>query len=99
MKTPVITSDDYIVYLEYSFNMTFVHCDCNRWSKKVKANLKADFDTLVGIHRQPIFAIHELNDNKHLKFIDMMAEKYACQGEISHKLSEMCHNIAGFGIQ
>lgn len=76
MKTPVITSDDYIVYLEYSFNMTFIHCDCNRWSKTIKKQLKADFDALVAIHRKPIFAIHELNDNKHLKFIDMMDFKY-----------------------
>jgi len=76
MKTPVITSNDYIVYFEYAFNMTFIHCDCYRWSKSVKKQLKADFDKLVDIHRQSIFAIHELNDNKHLKFIDMMDFKY-----------------------
>lgn len=76
MKTPVITNNDYIVYLEHSFNMTFIHCDCYRWSKTVKHQLKADFDSLVEIHRQPIFAIHELNDNKHLKFITMMDFSY-----------------------
>lgn len=76
MKTPVIYSDDYTVYFEYSFNTTFIHCDCNRWSKKVKTNLKADVDKLVEIHRQPIFAIHELNDNKHLKFLNMMDFEY-----------------------
>ena len=76
MKTPVIYSNDYTIYFEYSFNMTFIHCDCNRWSKTVKHQLKADVDYLVEIHRKPIFAIHELNDNKHLKFIKMMDFKY-----------------------
>lgn len=76
MKTPVIVHDDYTVYLEYSFNVTFIHCDCNRWSKTIKKELKADLDKLVEIHRKPIFAIHELNDNKHLKFINMMDFQY-----------------------
>jgi hypothetical protein len=76
MKTPVINSLDYIVYFEYSFNMTFIHCTCYRWSKSVKHQLKADFDKLVEIHRSPIFAIHEINDSKHLKFLDMMDFKY-----------------------
>ena len=72
MKTPVITSKDYIVYLEHSFNMTFIHCDCYRWSKGVKENIIDDFNKLLSIHRQPIFAIHEIEDGKHLKFITMM---------------------------
>lgn len=72
MKTPVITSKDYIVYLEYSFNMTFIHCDCYRGTKEVKQTLKKDFETLLSIHRQPVFAIHEIDDTKHLKFITMM---------------------------
>lgn len=72
MKTPVITSNDYTVYFEFSFNMTFIHCDCYRWSKNVKQQLTEDFNKLVSIHRQPIYAIHEIGDDKHLKFITMM---------------------------
>lgn len=76
MKTPVINTDDYTVYLEYFSNNTFIHCDCYRWTKTVKKQLKADFDKLVDIHGKPIFAIHELNDSKHLRFLDMMDFKY-----------------------
>lgn len=76
MKTPVITSKDYIVYLEYSFNITFIHCDCYRWTKEVKHSLKEDFEKLLTIHRQPVYAIHEIEDNKHLKFITMMGFTY-----------------------
>lgn len=76
MKTPVINTDDYTVYLENYSNNTFIHCDCYRWTKTVKQQLKTDFDKLVDIHGKPIFAIHELNDSKHLRFLDMMDFKY-----------------------
>ena len=76
MKTPVIYNNDYIVYLEYTFAMSFIHCDCYRWTKTVKKQLIEDIDKLVAIHREPIFAIHDLNDNKHLKFLYMMNFKY-----------------------
>jgi hypothetical protein len=76
MKTPVINTDDYTVYFEYVFDRTFIHCDCHRWSKTVKQQLKADFDKLVSIHRKPIFAVHDIDDIKHLKFISMMGFEY-----------------------
>lgn len=76
MKTPVIYSDDYIVYFEYIIDRIFIHCDCYKWTKTVKQQLKADFDTLVSIHRKPIFAVHDETDNKHLKFIRMMGFEY-----------------------
>ena len=76
MKTPVITSDDYIVYLEYYQGVTIIHCDCYKWSKQVKQNLKQDWDKLVEIHRQPIYAIHEIEDTKHLKFLQLMGFEF-----------------------
>ena len=72
MKTPVIQSDDYIVYLEYYSNLSFIHCDCYRWNKTVKAALLADLDKLFEIHRKPMLAIHEIGDKKHLKFLRMV---------------------------
>tara|TARA_R110000737_G_scaffold348495_1_gene382422 strand:- start:176 stop:463 length:288 start_codon:yes stop_codon:yes gene_type:complete len=80
MKTPVIQSDDYTVYLEYSFDLSFIHCDCYRWNKTVKAALLADFNKLIQIHRKPIFAIHEIGDKKHYKFIEMFG--FTFQNEI-----------------
>ncbi len=71
MKTPVIYGDGYIVYLEYHADLSFIHCDCHRWNKAVKAALSADFDKLLQIHRKPLLAIHDIEDKKHLKFLQM----------------------------
>lgn len=72
MKTPVIVSKDYTVYLEDYHGNSIIHCDCGSWSKTVKNNLIADLDKLLEIHRKPVYAIHEIEDSKHLKFIKMM---------------------------
>ena len=72
MKTPVIVSANYIVYLEEHAGASFIHCDCFGWTKAIKKALTEDFDKLLQIHRKPIFAVHEIGDEKHLKFIEMM---------------------------
>lgn len=72
MKTPVIVSKDYIVYLEEHAGASFIHCDCFGWSKTIKESLVVDFNKLLQIHRKPVFAIHELGDTKHLKFLNIM---------------------------
>ena len=72
MKTPVIVSTNYIVYLEEHAGASFIHCDCFGWTKAIKKALTEDFDKLLQIHRKPIFAVHEIGDEKHLKFIEMM---------------------------
>ena len=76
MKTPVINTDDYTVYFEYTYNNTFIHCDCYRWSKMVKLQLKSDIDKLVELHRKPIYAVHDIGDKKHLKFLKMLGFEY-----------------------
>ena len=75
-KQPVITKKDYIVYLEFAFKMTFIHCDCFRWNKTVKTNLLKDLEKLASLRTEPLFAIHEIDDKKHLKFITMMGFKH-----------------------
>ena len=69
MKIPVIVSANYIVYLEEHAGASFIHCDCFGWTKAIKTALLEDFEKLLQIHRAPIFAIHELEDTKHLKFL------------------------------
>jgi hypothetical protein len=76
MKTPVINSDDYVVYLEHYQGITIIHCDCFKWTRAVKQNLSQDWEQLVKIHRKPIYAIHETDDLKHLKFIQMMGFEF-----------------------
>ncbi len=76
MKTPVVFHNDYVVYLEFFDGNTFIHCDCYKWNKKVKNSLQQDVDSLVKLHRKPIIAIHEIEDKKHRKFLDIMKFTY-----------------------
>lgn len=76
MKTPVIYSKDYIVYLELFDDHTFIHCDCLGWNKRIKQHLKRDVDALVALHGKPILAIHDIEDIKHRKFLSLMSFNY-----------------------
>lgn len=75
-KQPVIVTDDYILYLEFAFKSTFIHCDCFKWNKTVKKNLLEDLQKLSQLRTEPLFAIHEIDDKKHLKFITMLGFKH-----------------------
>jgi hypothetical protein len=72
MKTPVIVSSDYIVYLEAHAGLSFIHCDCFGWTKAIKKALTEDLNNLFQIHRKPVFAVHEIGDEKHLKFLSIV---------------------------
>jgi hypothetical protein len=76
MKTPVVYSTDYIVYLELFEGHSFIHCDCFNWNKKVRLTLQKDLDTLVSLHKKPLLAIHDIEDNKHRKFLKLMKFEY-----------------------
>jgi hypothetical protein len=69
MKTPVIYNTYYTVYFENYRGATFVHCDCAKWTKEIKKQLRQDFNKLLSIHRNDVYALHELNDAKHEKFL------------------------------
>ena len=72
MKTPVIVSANYIVYLEEHAGASFIHCDCFGWTKTIKQALIEDLNKLFQIHRKPVFAVHEIGDEKHLKFLSIV---------------------------
>ena len=76
MKTPVIFHNDYVVFLENDCGFTFIHCDCIKWTKSVKKNLLSDFKKLFEIHRSEIYAIHEMGDVKHKKFLSIFGFEY-----------------------
>lgn len=76
MKQPVISNDDYVIYLEFAFKSTFIHCACFKWNKSIKKRMMQDLNKLCALRTEPIFAIHEINDTKHLKFITMMGFKH-----------------------
>jgi hypothetical protein len=76
MKLAVIHNIDYIVYIEEYLGFSFIHCDCTKWTKTIKTNLSEDFEKLRQIHRKDIYAIHDIADQKHLKFLTIMGFKF-----------------------
>jgi hypothetical protein len=72
MKTPVVSNEHYVLYLENFNGNIFIHCDCFKWNKTVKKQLKEDVDKIVNFVGQPILAIHNVEDKKHFKFLTMM---------------------------
>ena len=76
MKVKVIETKNYIVYFEEDCGFTFIHCDCMKWNKTVKNQLKEDFDSLFDKHRKDVYAIHEIGDAKHEKFVKIFGFEY-----------------------
>lgn len=76
MKTPVVFNKHYTVYLENYQGFSFIHCDCDKWDKTIKQQLQEDVSKLVELHRNPIYAFHDIEDNKHFKFLKLMSFKY-----------------------
>lgn len=48
--------------------MTFIHCDCFKWSKQTKKEMLVDLEALMRIFRVDIFAVIEPQNKKLLKF-------------------------------
>ena len=72
MKTPVVYNQNYTIYLENFQGYTFIHCDCVKWNKSVRSSLIKNVDTLVKLHGTAVFALHDPEDLKHLKFLTML---------------------------
>ena len=76
MKTPVIETDDFIAYYDQYEEHTFLHCDVYRYNKAVKRDLNQGLKLLLLIRATPLFAIHDQEDIKHLKFLTMLDFEY-----------------------
>lgn len=70
-RVPVIIKPSYVVSFERFNNATFIHCLVSKWTSSVRRSLSQDFETLVYLHDDPIYAIHEIGDHKHKKFLDL----------------------------
>ena len=75
-RVPVIIKPFYVVSFERYDNITWVHCDVLKWTSGVRRALSQDFDKLVYLHDDPIYAVHEIGDKKHEKFLDLFKFKY-----------------------
>jgi len=73
MKVPVAVCKDYTLFFEDDKGFCFIHCDCVRWTNTVRKQILAD---LVNIQKQDIYAIHEVFDRKHAKFLALFDFKF-----------------------
>jgi hypothetical protein len=71
-KVPVVKHPWFTLYYEDVKGATFIHCDVHKWNKRTQKALKEVFNTLLFLHNEPIFALHEKHLGiKHLKFLKM----------------------------
>lgn len=77
MKTPVLSVDEFVLYLEELPEGTFIHCDVTtKWSKEVKNKLKVAFELLTNEYGKELYALHTPTDKKHEKFLKMFDFSY-----------------------
>jgi hypothetical protein len=75
-KVKVSESVNYLIEYEEFNGLTFIHCTIKtQWSKFVKYELQRDFDILLTLHGGVLFALHDPNDTKHQKFLEMFGFK------------------------
>jgi len=73
MKVPVAVCDDYTLFFENYKGLCFIHCDCVRWTNSVRKRM---LDDLISLQKQDLYAIHEVCDIKHAKFLDLFGFKF-----------------------
>lgn len=77
MKIPVLSTNDFILYLEDVEGNVFIHCDILvKWTKEVKKKLAKSFELLSTEYGKELFALHTPADKKHEKFLKMFDFSY-----------------------
>lgn len=75
-KIPVVQDDSYTLYLDEFEGLQFIHCDIYKWNKTTKKALHVSLKYILDLYKVPIYAAHEIKDNKHRKFLEMYGFKY-----------------------
>lgn len=70
-KVPVYRDNDILLRYEEHLSGTFIHCDITNWSKSVKERLSDVWFVLSSFHGGPIYALHDIHDRKHEKFLKL----------------------------
>lgn len=70
-KVPVYQDNDFVLKYEEHEQGTFIHCDVFNWNKTVKSKLANVWGVLSNFHGGPIYALHDIHDRKHEKFLIM----------------------------
>lgn len=76
-KIPVVSTQDFIIYLEELPEATFIHCDVlTKWTKRTKQHLKNAFNLLTKEYGKELYALHTPTDKKHEKFLKLFSFSY-----------------------
>lgn len=71
-KITVADSPHYTIYYDEHHGLTFIHCEVKTtWTKTIKQQLLKEFNILKTLRGSPLYAIHEIGDNTHLKFLKL----------------------------
>lgn len=54
---PVVVRPDYQIGYEHADGVTFAHCTVTRWTHEVRKSLRDDFETALGLHGGPLYAV------------------------------------------
>ena len=74
-KVPVCIREHFIIQLEQHVSGTFVHCHVTTYNATVKKELQACWNQVAHLHGGPIYALHDLPDHKHRKFLELFGFK------------------------
>ena len=74
-KIPVFTTDRFEAYIEWYNDKVFGHVDVLKWDKTTKKEIHTALDSLVNTYKA-IYALHDIDDNKHRKFLEMYGFNY-----------------------
>ena len=71
-KVPVVVRDDYVMYLEFAYNLLWFHTDVHRWTSKVKVKYMEDLNLLHFLTGIPIVAMVKKDNKKLAKFGELV---------------------------
>ena len=90
MKIPVITSDDYIVYIEKFNDDLFIHMDVYKWTKEVKSSFVLDWNKWAKSQNKDLFAMPFIDNVKMIKWSKIcgfeLFKNYECTDGVVRKL-------------
>lgn len=71
LKVPVVRRDEFEILLEQHVSGTFIHCNVKKYNSTVKREIMETWSAIKWLHAGPIYAMHDLTDHKHRKFLCM----------------------------
>lgn len=75
-KVPVLVRPHYKVLFEVFADKLWIHSSFTKWNKTIKQQAQQDFNTLMSLVNLPVLALHDPEDLKHKKFLNLFGFVY-----------------------